>query len=104
MQRKRAMNMTEPSRQILSSHVIHLDNRQNLHITGVSDIYSFDDRFISLSTTSGALSIEGENLHISNLTLECGEVDVSGIITGIFYLDEKGKEKGRLFRKNRGFS
>ena len=79
--------MIESSKQMLEQHDIILHQRQTMHINGVSDIYSFDENAILLSTRCGTMSIEGESLHISKLSLESGEIDISGNIVALFYHD-----------------
>jgi len=42
---------------------------------------------IMLETEQGLLTIEGDNLHISRLTLEKGEVDIEGQMESFVYSD-----------------
>jgi len=65
-------------KKILSTHSLMLENRQNGRITGVKDIKSFDEKEILLFTQAGKLVIKGEQLHVKQLDLEKGEVDLEG--------------------------
>ena len=73
-------------------------------VTGVRDVLSFDVSEVLLETGLGMLSIRGSDLHVSRLTLEKGEVDVTGKIDVLTYSDVGTYKKqgesllGRLFR------
>ena len=74
---------------------IFLRDRSVLKITGISDVSSFDDCGIVLSSVNGELSVDGTELKIVNLSSETGEIEISGRINGVFYFDERPKK--RLF-------
>ncbi len=65
---------------------------------GVNDIRGFDEGYVSLDTSSGRISIEGEDLKIESLSKEDGHVFISGSVSGVFYDIEK-KSKNGLFRR-----
>jgi len=86
-------------------HKMTMSGRKTCFLSGIRDVLSFDPHEIVLETEQGMLSIKGEDLHVSRLTLEKGEVDVDGRLSGFTYDDApvSGKEKatsllGRLFR------
>ena len=56
-------------------------------INGVNDVLSFDIHEILLETEQGMLMIKGDELHVSRLTLEKGEVDIDGRIDSFTYSD-----------------
>ena len=70
-------------KKILSTHSLMLENRQNGRITGVKDIKSFDEKEILLFTQAGKLVIKGEQLHVKQLDLEKGEVDLEGKVDSL---------------------
>lgn len=70
---------------VKGNHKLVVNNRATGMITGVKDVISFDLKEILLETDQGMLTIEGENLHISRLTLEKGEVDVEGQMSRFTY-------------------
>jgi len=79
-------------------HEIILIDRENLQVTGVKDVESFDSEEFLLSTEYGYLNIRGENLHIKNLDLEQGSVSIQGIIIDMAYLnDSYSSEKAKGF-------
>ena len=92
-------------RQASRQHRVILTNRGTCALNGISDILSFDVNEILLETEMGMLMIRGIDLHVNRLTLEKGEVDLSGKIDSIQYSDvSKGNGSqgesllGRLFK------
>lgn len=85
-------------------HKLVLNNRKQCNLSGVMDVLSFDTGEVLLETEQGMLTIKGEELHVSRLTLEKGEVDIEGRIDSFVYsASDSFKSKGeslisRLFR------
>ena len=85
-------------------HKLMLTNRRTCSISGVNDVLSFDVNEILLETEQGMLMIKGDELHVSRLTLEKGEVDIDGRIDSLTYSDAGGAARknesllARLFR------
>ena len=85
-------------------HKVMMTNRRSCAINGVNDVLSFDVHEILLETEQGMLMIKGEELHVSRLTLEKGEVDIDGRIDRFTYSDVAGPGRKneslltRLFR------
>ncbi len=71
-------------------HKVAMTNRRNCMINGVNDVLSFDIHEILLETEQGMLMIKGDELHVSRLTLEKGEVDIDGRIDSFTYSDAGG--------------
>lgn len=71
-------------------HKMTMTNRKSCVINGVNDVLSFDIHEILLETEQGMLMIKGNDLHVSRLTLEKGEVDVDGRIDSLTYSDAAG--------------
>ena len=86
------------------AHKIVLNNRNQGNLTGILDVISFDENSIVLDTDMGLLTIKGKDLHVNRLSLEKGEVDLSGNIDSIAYSDVHAEQKqgenlfARLFR------
>ena len=72
-----------------SFHSLSLEERQHGWITGVSDVRSFDEKLIILSVHCGIITIKGENLHVEQLDLEQGLVELKGRIDSLVYTEEK---------------
>jgi sporulation protein YabP len=85
-------------------HKLTLTNRGALVVNGILDVISFDLNEVLLETEAGMLTIKGQDLHVNRLTLEKGEVDVSGTIDSLLYSEISGYGKkaesffGRLFQ------
>jgi len=86
------------------SHSVTIENRGKVLITGVEDVDSFDEQTVVLSTEMGYITLHGEDLHISKLNLEEGQLIVEGEIIGLEYSDHENLRSkgvgllGRLFR------
>ena len=82
-------------------HKLVLNNRKTSMVTGV---LSFDLNEILLETEQGMLMVKGTDLHVNRLSVEKGEVDLSGNIDSIAYsgIAQTGKQDGsflsRLFK------
>ena len=70
-------------------HNISLKNRNELIISGVEHIYSFNDKKVQIRTTAGDMVIEGEGLDMSKLNLDENLISVSGTINSIVYTKAK---------------
>ena len=83
-------------------HDVILKNRKNLSITGVLDVDNFDEETVTTYTDQGELTIKGENLHISKINLDTGDITLDGTITALIYSDNIRLNKqnflSRLFR------
>ena len=79
-------------------HKVLLTNRRGGVLNGVIDVLSFDVGEILLETEQGMLMIKGNDLHVTRLTLEKGEVDVEGRIDSLAYSDVgSAKKQGESF-------
>ena len=74
-------------KQVLSSHKLVMQNRQNMSVTGVLDVIAFDLKEILLETSQGMLTIKGNDLHINRLSVEKGDLDVEGKVDALLYSD-----------------
>lgn len=68
-----------------SAHRINLTEREQLSVTGVEDVISFDEKQVILDTNLGKLLIKGERLHVKKLSLEKGEVELEGDVDQLTY-------------------
>ena len=72
---------------------IVLENREKLSISGVLDVFSFDDQIVILETELGLLTIKGENLRINKLSLDTTEVVINGEIYNLGYTENNSDKK-----------
>ncbi len=66
-------------------HNVIINARESLTANGIIDVKSFDETLIVGKTEQEAISIKGENLHIDELNLETGRLEVTGKINQITY-------------------
>ena len=64
-----------------------------------------DDSTVRLTTTRGALTLEGQGMRVTALDTEGGVVSVTGLLFGAFYTDgdtqpdaDTGRRRGRFSR------
>ena len=69
------------------NHVVKINERKNIVLSGVKKINNFDDKEFSLDTTMGLMIIKGESLEIIKLDTLEGNVSIKGKINMINYLD-----------------
>ncbi|MBQ4648099.1 MAG: YabP/YqfC family sporulation protein [Clostridia bacterium] len=69
-----------------------LTGRSFLSLTGINEVISFDESLVSLDSQGTVLSISGQGLSIVKLSLESGELSVSGRIDAIIYTDDEPKK------------
>ena len=67
------------------SHLLSLQGREKLSLTGVEDVSGFDESLIVLSTALGALTVRGEGLHIDRIDLDAGQLEVRGKVQELSY-------------------
>lgn len=83
------------------NHVITMNERKNINISGVKKIDSFDNEEFLLETTMGYIVIKGEGLEIIKLDTYQGNVSIKGKVNSLIYMEnlsKKEKEEG-MFSK-----
>lgn len=88
-------------RQMPKAHKLVVNNRKASMVTGVLDVLSFDLNEILLETEQGMLMVKGTDLHVNRLSVEKGEVDLSGNIDSIAYsnVNQAGRQNENFFAK-----
>lgn len=87
-------------KQLPGNHKIEIQDRKQSRFTGVKEVVSFDAKEVVLDTVMGILIIRGDGLFIKRLTVEKGEVDLTGQVDSLVYSGRTGQESllKRLFR------
>ena len=80
-----------------SEQKIVVEGRARAEITEVTGVLSFDEEEIVLETGTGRISVEGEGLRITVLSLETGVVSAVGKINGILWLNESRERRAGFF-------
>ena len=88
----------EKYRQPELTHSLRLEEREQLAVSGVTEVERFDDLSVSAVTVQGLLVIRGQGLHIDRLSLDVGELSVSGRVDSLQY-EETAREKGGFFAR-----
>ena len=77
-------------KQELGAHKLSLIGRKALTLSGVKDVISFDAKEVILETVQGTLLLRGDEMNVTRLLVEKGEVDLTGRIDSLIYT-ERGK-------------
>ncbi len=70
-------------------HKLTLNQREELSLSGVTEVVCFDENAVVLKTNLGTLNVVGENLVLKTLSVEGGQVSVSGKICSLVYEDPR---------------
>lgn len=74
-----------------------MENREKLSVSGIVKVENFDENAILLITEMGELTIKGDNLHISKMDVDTGDLSVTGNIYGLIY--NETVKSGSLFKR-----
>ena len=97
MKRMKGCDFLE-ERQTAKPHKLVINNRKTSMVTGVLDVLAFDLNEILLETEQGMLMVKGKDLHVNRLSVEKGEVDLTGHIDSVAYSEvQQVSKKGDSF-------
>lgn len=83
-------------------HHLTLEGRARAKLCGVIAVNCFNEQEIVLETSEGEVALLGEKLHIEQLNLEDGQLEVTGEIAGVEYNGPVGrKERRGLFARKK---
>lgn len=91
------MAYEENRKTVQKPHSVIMEERKKLSVSGVNDVESFDDTQIVMHTVCGDLIIKGSDLQIDKLSLDTGDVNVTGLISELSY--EEVAPSGSLWTK-----
>lgn len=81
-------------------HKVSIDSRERMIITAVEDVDSFNENEVILLTNYGFITVTGDDLHISKLSLDEGQLIITGTIQSLDYADhEEERTKRGVFSK-----
>ncbi len=87
-------------KQELGAHKLSLTGRKTLNLTGVKEVISFDAKEVILDTVQGMLLLRGDEMNVTRLLVEKGEVDLEGRIDSLIYTERgKGTKRSESFAK-----
>ena len=95
--------MDKDKESIMSNHIININERKNIYLTGIKKINSFDENEFFVESIMGPIIIKGENLELLKLDTYQGSLTIKGFISSVIYLDDNKKNKtdsimARLFK------
>ncbi len=70
-------------------HRLIMESRRNAKLTGVNKVISFEPDLVLLVTDAGKLKITGADMHIINLDIEKGLLDLDGRVDCLCYMTGK---------------
>lgn len=77
------------------NHSLKIVNRENITLTGIIDLLSFDEELIITESTDGVLVIKGNNLHVNKLDLDNGQLEITGRMYNLSYEDNHHMSKNK---------
>ena len=88
--------MDDKNRNVLQN--VFLENREKVSISGVLDVFSFDDQIIIIETELGLLTIKGENLKITATRELYEETGIKVTEEELVLIDTlSGEERKRMY-------
>ncbi len=94
--------MNEVNKKDTAIHSLILEGRKRLSVSGVTDVDSFDENTVLLYTNMGELTVKGSDLHVNDLSVTSGEMNIEGDIQAVIYGDKERQSPlgfiGKLFR------
>lgn len=80
-------------------HKLILAERKSLALTGVKEVLSFDAKEVVLETTGGVLILQGDELNVTRLLLEKGELELLGRLDSLIYTNREKKDAGSFLKR-----
>lgn len=83
------------------NHIINLENRQKLGITGVNRVMTFNENLVMLQTSMGLLNIKGKGMKVNKLNVDSGDMSIEGEFLSFIYVskDSSAGKKGNFLEK-----
>ena len=78
-------------------HKLSLSERNQLTMTGVTEVVSFEETAVVLRTSLGTLTVQGTGLQLKTLSLDGGQVAVDGTVSALIYEEPRLGGWKRIF-------
>lgn len=82
-------------------HNVVMEGRRKLAVSGVNDVESFNEDEVVMASSQWALIVRGADLHMEKLSVDSGDVIITGRIDALEYEDGAPASEGffsRLFK------
>lgn len=86
----------EPKQELPGGRLV-LTNRKELSLSGVKEVLSFDAKETILQTVNGTLVVRGDEINVTKLLVEQGELCLSGRIDCLIYTNRERKDSGSFW-------
>lgn len=81
------------------AHTINVLNRDEIEITGVVDVNSYNEEELDVRTLSGNLIVTGQGFNVKKLDVESGVMCVRGRLDSIYYSDDTTEENKTFLKR-----
>ena len=78
-------------------HTLALTSRTHAELSGVTEVLSFDETAVVLSTVCGELTVEGEDLRVGTLDMTRGLLVIDGKVNTLYYTETRQTRKRGFF-------
>ncbi len=86
------------------THIIKVNDRKNIIISGIKKINNFDEKEFNLESIMGNIIIKGDNLEMIKLDTLEGNVSIKGKINSFIYNDSGIKDNNIFMKLFKWFS
>lgn len=80
------------------NHIVHIDNRERIEITGVTKVDTFNEDDVVLHTVMGVINIKGKDMKVNKLNVDTGDMLIEGTIHSMQYLSKDKEKKGSILK------
>jgi sporulation protein YabP len=80
-------------------HNYILENRSKLILSGVHEVGSFNENEVIVYTTGGELRIKGKDLQVIAVSVESGDMEITGRIYSSVYTDNTERLPNNVITK-----
>jgi sporulation protein YabP len=88
-----------PENSLIGAHNLIMESRGKLVLSGVLEVVSFEEDNVELKTTSGNLTVRGEQMRMENYNSETGDLEVSGNVYALVYTNDSSNAKGGFIKR-----
>lgn len=85
---------TEKGNTVQEEQKLILSDRNQLAVSGVTDVLRFDETTAVFDTVRGRLTVKGENLRVEIMDVEAGNVTLKGTVSALVYAGDSAEKSG----------
>lgn len=74
-------------------HVVNINERKSIYLTGVVKLNNFDSEEFFIETTMGPIAIKGEGLELIKFDTKDNVISIKGSIISMAYIDDVKRSK-----------